>query len=86
MRALVRDADIVISYVPAFLHPKIAEVCLEENKNMITASYISKELAALNEKVINKGLTFLNEIGFDPGIDHLSTMKVLDEVHGHGGK
>jgi len=86
LRALVRDADIVISYVPAFLHPKIAEVCLEENKNMITASYISKELAALNEKVINKGLTFLNEIGFDPGIDHLSTMKVLDEVHGHGGK
>jgi len=53
---------------------------------MITASYISKELAALNEQVTNKGLTFLNEIGFDPGIDHLSTMKVLDEVHSHGGK
>jgi len=86
LKALVKDADIVISYVPAFLHPKIAAVCLGESKNMITASYISKDLAALNEQVIDKGLTFLNEIGFDPGIDHLSTMKILDEVKSHGGK
>jgi len=53
---------------------------------MITASYISKDMAALNQQAIDKGLTFLNEVGFDPGIDHLSTMKVLDEVNSHGGK
>ena len=53
---------------------------------MVTASYISNELAALNEQVISKELTFLNEIGFDPGIDHLSTMKILDEVNEQGGK
>jgi len=86
LKALVADSDIVISYVPAFLHPKIAAVCLEENKNMITASYISKDMAALNQQAIDKGLTFLNEVGFDPGIDHLSTMKVLDEVKHKGGK
>lgn len=86
LKGLVRDADIVISYVPAFLHPKIAEVCLAENKNMITASYISPQLAALDDQVKHKGLTFLNEVGFDPGIDHCATMKVIDEVRSHGGK
>lgn len=53
---------------------------------MVTASYISPQLASLDDQVKHKGLTFLNEIGFDPGIDHCATMKIIDEVKEHGGK
>jgi len=49
------------------------------SKHLVTASYISPEMALLDDKVKKKGLIFLNEIGLDPGIDHLSTMKVVDE-------
>ena len=53
---------------------------------MVTASYISPEMAKLDEQVKAAGLTFLNEIGLDPGIDHLATMKTIDEVAEKGGK
>lgn len=74
-------SDIVISYIPAFLHIHVAEICLELGKNLVTASYISDPMLNLDKKVKEKRLVFLNEFGLDPGIDHLSTMKVLDEVH-----
>lgn len=66
--------------MPAFLHIHVAKACLEVGRNMITASYISKELGELDKQVKEKGLVFLNELGLDPGIDHLATMKVIDEV------
>jgi len=59
---------------------KIAKPCLEAGKNMVTASYISPEMRALDEEVKSKNLIFFNEIGLDPGIDIMSTMKVKDEV------
>ena len=83
---MIENCDIVVSYVPAFFHINIAKVCLSQKKNMVTASYISPEMAKLDEQVKAAGLTFLNEIGLDPGIDHLATMKTIDEVAEKGGK
>lgn len=57
---LIKDSDVVISYVPAFLHIHIAKVCLEHGKNLVTASYISPEMKELDAAVRQKGLTFLN--------------------------
>lgn len=84
-RELIAKADIVISMMPAFLHPIIANDCLILEKHLVTASYISKELKEMAEDVKAKGLIFMNECGLDPGIDHMSAMKVLDEIREKGG-
>lgn len=84
-RELIAKADIVISMMPAFLHPIIANDCLILEKHLVTASYISKELKEMAEEVKAKGLIFMNECGLDPGIDHMSAMKVLDEIREKGG-
>lgn len=85
-KTLVRNADIVVSMLPARFHLEIAKDCLEFKKNLVTASYISKELSAMNEQVKKAGLIFMNEIGLDPGIDHMSAMQVIDRIKGQGGK
>ena len=83
---LIKQHDLVISYVPPFLHMKVAKPCLEAGKHMVTASYISPEMRALDTEVKKKGLIFFNEIGLDPGIDIMSSMKIKDEVEAQGGK
>lgn len=85
-KEIVKNADIVVSMLPARFHLEIAKDCLEFKKNLVTASYISKELMALNQEVIDNGLIFMNEIGLDPGIDHMSAMQVIDRIKGEGGK
>jgi len=82
----IKNADIVISMLPAHLHLSVAKDCLTFGKSMVTASYISKEMKALNEEAIEKNLIFMNEIGLDPGIDHMSAMKVIDAIRDKGGK
>ncbi len=82
----IKNADIVISMLPARFHIEVAKDCITHNKNMVTASYISKEMEALSADVEAKGLIFMNEIGVDPGIDHMSAMKVIDDIHKKGGK
>jgi saccharopine dehydrogenase-like NADP-dependent oxidoreductase len=82
----ISDADIVISMLPARFHIKVAEVCLEHGKHLVTASYVSQELLALDKSVKDKGLVFMNEIGLDPGVDHMSAMQVIDRVRDKGGK
>ncbi|MRI01873.1 saccharopine dehydrogenase [Kriegella sp. EG-1] len=82
----ISNADIVISMLPARFHIKIAEDCLSLKKHLVTASYISSELKALDSQVKKAGLIFMNEIGLDPGIDHMSAMKVLDGIREKGGK
>lgn len=82
----IKNADIVISMLPARFHLEVAKDCITFNKNMVTASYISDEMLALDEEAKDKGLVFMNEIGVDPGIDHMSAMKVIDEIHDNGGK
>lgn len=83
---LILKSDVVISMLPAFMHTTIAEDCLAFGKHLVTASYISKEMKALDEQAKAKGLIFMNECGLDPGIDHMSAMKVIDEIREKGGK
>lgn len=82
----VEKADIVISMLPARFHHLVAEKCVELGKHMITASYVSKEVKDLDKQAKEKGLLLLNEIGVDPGIDHMSAMKVIDEIKAKGGE
>ena len=83
---LVDKADIVVSYIPAVLHVHVAKQCLLSKKNLVTASYVSQGMRELNDEAVKNGLIFLNELGLDPGIDHMSTMKVINEVVAEGGK
>ena len=82
----VKAADIVISMLPARFHIEVAKDCITFGKNLVTASYISDEMQALNKEVLEKGLVFMNEIGVDPGIDHMSAMQVIDTIRNKGGK
>ncbi|MFT5753609.1 MAG: saccharopine dehydrogenase-like NADP-dependent oxidoreductase [Flavobacterium sp.] len=82
----IEKADIVISMLPAHLHIEIAKDCLVYKKHLVTASYISPAMQELNEEAKKNNLVFMNEIGLDPGIDHMSAMKVLDEIRAKGGK
>ncbi len=82
----ISDSDIVVSMLPARFHIKVAEDCLAQNKHLVTASYISEEIKALDTSAKEKGLVFMNEIGLDPGIDHMSAMQIIDRIRGKGGK
>lgn len=84
-RSAVREADVVISMVPARFHIEVAKDCLIFGKNLVTPSYVSDEMWALQEEVLSKGLVFMNEIGVDPGIDHMSAMQVIDNIRKQGG-
>lgn len=85
-KELVQKSTIVVSMLPAHLHLVVAKDCLQFNKHLVTASYVSPELKELSHKVKDKGLIFMNEIGLDPGIDHMSAMQVIDRIRNHGGK
>ncbi|KAJ3295229.1 hypothetical protein HK104_002890 [Borealophlyctis nickersoniae] len=86
LRHLVGQHDVVVSFVPATLHPVVAEACLDARKNMVTASYISPALAALDARAQSSNITIMNEIGLDPGIDHMTAMKLFDHVRSKGGR
>ncbi|MGD2087906.1 MAG: saccharopine dehydrogenase C-terminal domain-containing protein [Candidatus Aminicenantes bacterium] len=83
---LIKENDIIISLLPWVHHLKVANLCLKHNKHMATTSYVSEGMKKLDEEAKSKGLLFLNEIGVDPGIDHMSAMKIIDQVHEEGGK
>ena len=82
----IKKADIVISMLPARFHFEVAKDCLSHKKNLITASYVSNEMQSLNQEVKLKNLLFLNEMGVDPGIDHMSAMQIIDRIKSEGGK
>ena len=82
----IQKADLVISMLPARFHLDVAKDCIAFNKHMVTASYISDEMKALDAEAKKKGLVFMNEIGLDPGIDHMSAMQVIDKIKDAGGK
>lgn len=83
---LIEKMDLVISMLPARLHVEVAKDCLELGKHVITPSYVSKEMLALDEAAKEKDLLFLNEMGVDPGIDHMSAMKIIHHIQSIGGK
>jgi saccharopine dehydrogenase-like NADP-dependent oxidoreductase len=72
--------------LPAHMHVPVASDCIALGKHMVTASYISPEMRELNDRAVSAGVVLMNEIGVDPGIDHLSAMKVIDEIRTAGGK
>ncbi|MFI1745065.1 saccharopine dehydrogenase family protein [Thalassobellus sediminis] len=82
----IKNTDIVISMLPARFHIEVAKDCVLYGKHMVTASYVSKEMQALNDEAIAKGIVLMNEIGVDPGIDHMSAMQVIDRIRDNGGK
>ncbi len=82
----VSKADLVVSMLPAHMHVPVATDCIALGKHMVTASYISEEMKALNDRAVAAGVVLMNEIGVDPGIDHLSAIKVIDEIRDTGGK
>jgi len=84
LEAMIAEHDHVISFIPPFLHPIIAKACLKVGRNMTTSSYNHPDIVAMDEEIKAKGLVFLNECGLDPGIDIMSTMKVVHEAQKEG--
>lgn len=82
----IKNADIVVSMLPARFHVQVAKDCVTYNKHMVTASYVSSAMELLHEETKAKGLIFMNEVGLDPGIDHMSAMQVIDRIRDKGGK
>jgi saccharopine dehydrogenase (NAD+, L-glutamate forming) len=85
-QSLIQTHDLVISMLPAHMHVEVAKDCLAFGKHMVTASYISPAMEELDQEVRAKNLVFMNECGLDPGIDHMSAMKVIDQIRAQGGK
>jgi saccharopine dehydrogenase-like NADP-dependent oxidoreductase len=82
----IQKADLVISMLPAHLHIEIAKDCIFFKKHMVTASYISDAMQALDGAAKENNLVFMNEVGLDPGLDHMSAMKIIDQIKAKGGK
>ena len=83
---LVGDSDLAVSLLPYTYHVKVANHCLKHRKPLVTTSYVSDAMRALDAQAKAAGVTFLNEIGLDPGIDHMSAMKIIHDVQKAGGK
>ena len=86
LEEMVKSVDLVVSMIPPNLHVIIAKACLKHGINMVTTSYISPEMKALDENAKKAGIIILNEIGEDPGIDHMGAMKMINQVNKEGGK
>jgi saccharopine dehydrogenase (NADP+, L-glutamate forming) len=83
---LVAEYDITVSLLPYNFHADVAKICLKHKKHLVTTSYVQPAMMALDEAARAAGVLFLNELGLDPGIDHMTAMKVIDYVHLNGGK
>ncbi|VVC45324.1 Saccharopine dehydrogenase, NADP binding domain,NAD(P)-binding domain,Saccharopine dehydrogenase, C- [Cinara cedri] len=86
LRELVGQSDLVVSLLPSQFHHLVAEQCIELKKNMVTASYCSDQMLQLHDRAVEAGITIVNEVGLDPGIDHLLAMECIDQIHAEGGK
>lgn len=84
--AVIQSADVVISLLPAHLHPLVAKHCVALGKHLLTASYVSNEMEAFQQDAKAKNILLLNECGLDPGIDHMSAMQVIDKIKSMHGK
>ncbi|MBA2407203.1 MAG: saccharopine dehydrogenase NADP-binding domain-containing protein, partial [Chitinophagales bacterium] len=78
--------DIIVSMLPAALHLLVAQDCIKFKKHLVTASYVSPEMQLLNEEVKKAGVLFMCEMGLDPGIDHMSAMKIIHGIQMKGGE
>ena len=85
LRNFIAESDLAISLLPAPMHPIVARACLDLGKHMVTTSYVGAEMMAFNDEARDKDLLLLNEIGVDPGIDHMSAMRVIHNEQSEGG-
>ncbi|UOQ99834.1 saccharopine dehydrogenase NADP-binding domain-containing protein [Hymenobacter sp. 5317J-9] len=85
LEELVAQADVVISMLPALLHPVVARACVRHGRHLATASYVSPAIGELQEEAVAAGVTLLMECGLDPGLDHMSAMRAIAHIRGRGG-
>jgi saccharopine dehydrogenase-like NADP-dependent oxidoreductase len=79
-KSLIKQQNLVVSMLPAFMHGDVARDCVEFGVHLATASYVSREMQALNDEAVKKNIVLLNECGLDPGLDHASAMKIIHEL------
>jgi saccharopine dehydrogenase-like NADP-dependent oxidoreductase len=85
-RELIQRHDVVVSLLPPQMHIEVAQDCIQLGKHMVTASYVSKQVFRLGDEVRQRALVFMNELGLDPGIDHMSAMQRIHSIQKQGGK
>lgn len=86
LEKVIAEADLVVSLLPYTFHVQVAELCLKHSTHLVTASYVSDAMRAFDAQAREKGVLLLNEIGLDPGIDHMSAMKIIHDVEKRGGR
>jgi saccharopine dehydrogenase (NADP+, L-glutamate forming) len=86
LELLIAGKEMVVSLLPPPMHPTVAAMCLKYKSHFASASYVGEAMRDMDEAAGNAGLVFLNELGLDPGIDHLSAMKAMDEIRADGGE
>ena len=86
LEEMVKDHDLVVSLLPYTYHVAVAKLCIRHKTNMLTTSYVSEEMRVLDHEAQDAGIIILNEIGVDPGFDHMTAMCIIDKVHDAGGK
>lgn len=86
LERFINEYDITVSLLPFKYHADVAKICLRKKKPLVTTSYVQPEMQALDEDAKKAGVILLNETGLDPGIDHMSAMKIIDKIHDNGGK
>ena len=83
---LIKDCDLAVSLLPYMFHPVVAKYCIANKKHMVTTSYVSAAMQEQDGAAKAAGVTILNEVGVDPGIDHMSAMRIIDSVRARGGR
>ena len=86
LEEIIAEHDVAVSLLPWQFHPQVAKACLNQGKHMVTTSYVKDEMMALDAEARKKGVILFNELGVDPGIDHMTAMKVIDRVQAEGGE
>lgn len=86
LNEMVMNHDLTVSLLPWAHHIMVAKICIAHKKNMVTTSYVKPAMKALDEEAKAAGIIILNELGLDPGIDHMSAMRIIDYVHNKQGK
>ena len=85
LSAFVQSCDLAVSLLPFSFHAAVARLCVAQRKHMVTTSYVSAAMEELDGQARAAGITILNEIGVDPGFDHMSAMRIIDSARSRGG-
>lgn len=86
LQELMAKSDVVVSLLPYHLHAHVAKCCIDTKTHLVTASYVQQDVKALHDQAVAAGITILNEVGLDPGIDHLLALECIHDIQNTGGK